>query len=137
MVRKREGARENGSSQVWGLVSRLTAAYFAENKLEMGGERVATHVCRAHLVDGNGQPRPDAFCNEVLVLSRQKLEGKKAGLGPFITTKAIAHFSKKHESREVAAAAANTAKTLAFGRQNMMLAGGAQAGAAHTACSSG
>jgi hypothetical protein len=77
----------------------------------MGGAAVATHVCRAPLVSSDGEPRPGAFCNELLVLCRQKIEGK-GKLGPYVTTKVIAHCSKKHQGTEVAAAAAAKAKAL-------------------------
>ena len=128
-ARKGEGAREKSTSKVWDVVFRLDEPYFTENSLEMGGKNVETHVCRALLVDAKTGEATGAFCNARLLLSRQKVEGKGDKLGPFITTKAINHCSQKHESTEAAANFAAMAKTLAYKRQNMLLAGGGQAGA--------
>jgi hypothetical protein len=128
-ARLREGAREKGTSTVWCLAYRLTKIYFVENNVEMGGAAVATHVCRAPLVNSDGEPLPGAFCNHLLVLCRQKIDGKDK-VGPYITSKVITHCSRRHQGTEVAAAAAAKAKTLAFTRQNTLLAGGGgQAGA--------
>ena len=127
-ARKREGSRETGTSKVWGLFGRLTPAYFRENSLVMGAKGVETHVCRAHVLNVDGEP--GAHCNAKLLLCRTKIEGKDATkLGAYITTKAGQHCAQKHEGTDVAHDMAAKAKTLAFRRQNVMLAGGQQAGA--------
>lgn len=121
-ARSREGASEKGSSSAWSLAFRLKPSYFDEYELKIGAAGVATHVCRAPVVDDKGEPLPGKFCNKLLVLCRQKAVGSK--LGPFITTKFIAHCSKEHQSTDIAAAAAAKVKTLAYSRQNALLASG-------------